>query len=271
MRTPSITPIIRAIIAINVIVFIVQSINPQYDRMIVSLFGLHYFSSEQFNPIQLVTYMFVHSTNGFSHIFFNMLGIYLFAPMLENVWGEKRFLIFYLVTGIGAGLIYMGLKYYDIHSLEVLASNFTQNPDGHNFIKFMTQLYSSAGLPKNQLIGIIGTNDLIIPKDEIAQYISIVDNSLKQIVDSPMIGASGAGFGIKAAFAMLFPNMEFMLFLIPFPVKAKYFVTFLAFYEIYLGTHKMPGDNVAHFAHIGGMIFAFILIKIWGTKRNNFY
>ena len=118
MRTPSLTPIIKAIIVINIIVFVVQSINPRYDEMIVSLFGLHYFTSEKFFPTQLITYMFVHSTTGasggysISHIFGNMLGLFFLGPILEMHWGEKRFLIFYLVTGIGAGILYMGLKYY---------------------------------------------------------------------------------------------------------------------------------------------------------------
>ena len=270
MRTPSITPIIRAIIAINVIVFIVQSINPQYDRMIVSLFGLHYFTSEQFYPFQLVTYMFVHSTHGsggysISHIFGNMLGLFFLGPILEMLWGEKRFLAFYLATGIGAGLLYMGLKYYDIATLEAASKAYIQNPDFKQFESLIQRFYSE-GIPSN-VYGLLENTGNISLKESVF----VIEESLKSVLDTPMIGASGAVFGVMAGFALLLPNTELMLFPIPIPIKAKYFVSFYALYEIYAGLHKMPGDNVAHFAHIGGMIFAFILIKIWGTKRNNFY
>jgi membrane associated rhomboid family serine protease len=263
MRTPQLTPIIRALIVINVIVFIVQSINPQYDRMIVSLFGLHYFSSEQFNPIQLVTYMFVHSNIG--HIFSNMLGLFFLGPILEMFWGQKRFLIFYLVTGIGAGVLYMGLKYYDFSALETVTRAYILNPDLTQFQGLLSKFYSE-GIPSS-VYGMLEDTKNITLKESVF----IAEESLKAVLNTPMIGASGAVFGIMAGFGLLFPNTELMLLFIPFPIKAKYLVTFYALYEIYSGLHKMPGDNVAHFAHIGGMIFAFILIKIWGNKRDTFY
>ena len=103
------------------------------------------------------------------------------------------------------------------------------------------------------------------------ESVFVVEESMKAVLNTPMIGASGAVFGIMAGFGLLFPNTELMLLFFPFPIKAKYFVTFYAIYEIYSGLNKMPGDNVAHFAHIGGMIFAFILIKIWGKERKSFY
>jgi len=263
MKTPSLTPIIKAIIIINIIVFAVQSINPQYDRMIVSLLGLHYFSSEQFIPTQLVTYMFVHSNIG--HIFSNMLGLFFLGPILEMFWGEKRFLIFYLVTGIGAGVLYMGLKYYDFSTLQAVTEKYILNPDLTKFQSLLSHYYSG-GIPSSVYTLLQDTN-----KVTLKESVFIAEESLKAVLDTPMIGASGAIFGVLAGFGMLFPNTELMLLFFPFPIKAKYFVTFYALYEIYSGLNKMPGDNVAHFAHIGGMIVAFILIKIWGTKRNSFY
>ena len=265
MRTPQLTPIVKAIIVINIIVFIVQRINPQYDNQIDSLFGLHYFSSKLFNPIQFVTYMFIHADS--RHIFFNMLGLYFLGPTLEKLWGEQRFLIFYFVTGVGAGLFYMALQYYDIHPLETLANNFLLNPEGNNYVTFVNKLYSNLGINDYPAMD----RGFTIANDQITEYKITVENSLRNVVDTPMVGASGAGFGIMAAFALLFPNTEFMLFPFPFPIKAKYFVTLYALYEIYAGIKRMPGDNVAHFAHIGGMIFAFILIKMWGSKRDTFY
>jgi membrane associated rhomboid family serine protease len=263
MRTPQLTPIIRALMVINVIVFIVQSINPQYDRMIVSLFGLHYFSSEQFNPIQLVTYMFVHG--GIGHLFNNMLGLFFLGPILEMFWGQKRFTIFYFVTGIGAGLLYMGLKYYDFSTLEAATNAYIQNPNLTQFEGLLQKFYSE-GIPSNVYSLLENTSNVTLKES-----VFVVEESLKSVLNTPMIGASGAVFGIMAGFALLFPNTELMLLFIPFPIKAKYLVTFYALYEIYAGLHKMPGDNVAHFAHIGGMIFAFILIKMWGNKRDTFY
>jgi hypothetical protein len=263
MRTPSLTPIIKAIIVINIIVFGVQSINPQYDRMIVSLFGLHYFTSEQFIPTQLVTYMFVHSNIG--HIFSNMLGLFFLGPILEMFWGEKRFLIFYLVTGIGAGVLYMGLKYYDFSTLQAVTEAYVLNPDLTNFQSLISRFYAE-GIPSSVSLLLQDTNNVTLKES-----VLIAEESLKAVLNTPMIGASGAVFGIMAGFGLLFPNTELMLLFFPFPIKAKYFVTFYALYEIYSGLNKMPGDNVAHFAHIGGMIFAFVLIKIWGTKRDSFY
>jgi len=263
MRTPSLTPIIKAIIVINIIVFGVQSINPQYDRMIVSLFGLHYFTSDQFIPTQLVTYMFVHSNIG--HIFSNMLGLFFLGPILEMYWGEKRFLIFYLVTGIGAGVLYMGLKYYDFSTLQAVTEAYILNPDLKQFQSLISRFYAE-GIPSIVHAMIQDPSNVTLKES-----VLIAEESLKAVLNTPMIGASGAVFGIMAGFGLLFPNTELMLLFFPFPIKAKYFVTFYALYEIYSGLNKMPGDNVAHFAHIGGMIFAFVLIKIWGTKRDNFY
>ncbi|MCU0471242.1 MAG: rhomboid family intramembrane serine protease [Arcicella sp.] len=263
MRTPSITPIVRAIMAINIIVFIVQSINPQYDRMIVDLFGLHYFTSEKFNPIQLITYMFVHS--GIGHIFGNMLGLFFLGPILEMFWGEKRFLTFYLITGIGAGLIYMGLKYYDFSTLQAASEAYLKNPDFKQFESLLKQFYSE-GIPSNAYSLLDNPGNI-----SLKESVLVVEESMRAVLNTPMIGASGAVFGVMTGFALLFPNTELMLFPIPIPIKAKYFVTFYGLYEIYAGIQKMPGDNVAHFAHIGGMIFALILIKIWGKDRQSFY
>ena len=252
---------VRAIIVINVIVFIVQSMNEGYKTQIWEYCSLYYFTSEKFYPFQLVTSMFVHADIG--HIFSNMLGLFFLGPILEKFWGEKKFLFFYFFTGIGAGIFYMGLKYYDYHHLELLANNFIENPIMVNFQKFITTYYS-----ENQIDSSVYSQatpqDLIQLKPQIKEL-------LNSTLNTPLMGASGAGFGIMAAFALLFPNTELMLMFIPFPIKAKYLVTFYALYEIYSGLHKMPGDNVAHFAHIGGMIFAFILIKIWGRDRQSFY
>lgn len=257
MRTPPITPVIRALIAINVIVFGVEYFG--HKDMIVSVMGLHYFTSDKFLPFQFVTSMFVHADIG--HLFNNMLGLFFLGPILEMFWGEKRFLTFFFVTGIGAGLLYMGLKYYDYSALEAATRAYVENPDLSTFNQFLLHNY-----PDDAYKLLQGYDNI-----SVADSVVIAEQSLKSVLDTPMIGASGAVFGVMAGFALLFPNTELMLFLIPIPIKAKYFVALYGLYELYAGLHKMPGDNVAHFAHIGGMVFAFILIKIWGKNRNSFY
>jgi membrane associated rhomboid family serine protease len=261
MRTPSITPIIRTLMAINIIVFGVEYFG--YKDMIVSVLGLHYFTSDKFLPFQFITSMFVHAD--FGHLFNNMLGLFFLGPILESYWGDKRFLTFYFVTGIGAGLLYMGLKYYDYSALEQATRAYMQHPDLALFNDFLKQYYPH-GIPDKAFAQITDANNI-----QLKDSVLIVEESLKSVLDTPLIGASGAVFGVMAGFALLFPNTELMLFLFPVPIKAKYLIGMYALYELYAGLNKMPGDNVAHFAHIGGMVFAFILIKIWGKNRNSFY
>lgn len=263
MRTPILTPIVRTLIVLNVVVFIVQSINHQYDNQIISLFGLYYFESEKFNPIQLVSYMFVHSSS--RHLISNMLGLFFIGPMLERFWGEKRFLVFYMLTGIGAGLLYMGVKYFDYASLIDATKAYVLHPDLEMFKKFLAEFYPN-GLP--------GMASEYIPSSgriNVQDSVIIAEESLRAVLNTPTIGASGAVFGVMAGFGMLFPNTELTLFPIPIPIKAKYLVALYALFEYYSGIHKTPGDNIAHFAHLGGMLIAFIIIKIWGKSRNNFY
>jgi membrane associated rhomboid family serine protease len=256
------TKIVRTLLVLNIIIFITQEYFG-YKNMIFSVLGLHYFTADNFNPLQLVTYLFVHGN--FMHLFGNMLGLIFFGPRLESIWGEKRFLIFYLATGIGAGVIYMFTKTYDYSTLENATNLYLNNPKLDEFNNFLVHNYRH-GLPEEALN--------LLPKDgtvTLNESLVVAQQGLYSMLNSPLIGASGAIFAILTAMGMLFPNTEMFIFPIPMPVKIKFLVTFYLFYEIYVGIYKMPGDNVAHFAHIGGMIFAFILIKMWGSKRDNFY
>ena len=173
-------------------------------------------------PWSLFTYMFMHG--GFQHIFFNMFALWMFGRTLEQVWGPKRFLFYYMVCGIGAGLVQELVQY----------------------IQYVTELsqYDS-----------VNTGIAVIP---MAEYLNLMTT----------VGASGAIYGILLAFGMLFPNSQMFVFPIPFPVKAKYFVMGYAALEIFLGLGAST-DGVAHFAHLGGMIFGFILIMYWRKKNNN--
>ena len=174
-------------------------------------------------PWSLFTYMFMHG--GFSHIFFNMFAVFMFGPILEQTWGPKRFLFYYILCGIGAGLIQEGVQY----------------------IQYVTELSHYAQVN-------IGTG--VIPMEE---YLNMMTT----------VGASGAVYAILLAFGMLFPNNRLFIFPLPFPIKAKFFVIGYAAIELWSGLANSAGDNVAHFAHLGGMLFGLILILYWRKKSNN--
>ncbi len=198
------TPVVKNLLIINVAVFLIGAIIFEPINIYLALFP---FDSPYFKPYQLFSYMFAHG--GFTHILFNMIGLMVFGSLLEQVWGSNRFLIFYMVTGIGAAVVYGGINYFELLG------------------------------PVNKAI--------------------------------PMVGASGAIYGLLMAGAMLFPNMEMMLLFPPIPIKMKWLAIILGGIAVYSTFQQSPGDNVAHLAHLGGMIFAFIMIKIWNKQRNNFY
>ena len=213
----------KNLIIINVLVFFGTLVAQRYGIDLTNYLGLHFFLASDFNPAQLITYMFMHG--GFSHIFFNMFAVFMFGTVLERTWGPKRFLFYYIACGIGAGLIQEGVQY----------------------IKYIVDYshYSQVD---------IGTG--IIPMGEFLNMLTTV-------------GASGAVYAILLAFGMLFPNNQLFIFPLPFPIKAKFFVIGYALIELYAGFANNPGDNVAHFAHLGGMIFGFILIMYWRKKSRN--
>lgn len=257
------TPIVRNLLILNIVFFIVDS----YILPLTPVFALRSFLSPAFLPFQFITYMFLHANIG--HIFSNMFGLIIFGPMLERVWGPKRFLIFYFVTGIGAGLLFSAIDFYETSQLQQAASVYLEFPTPDGFVDFMSQ---HAGQLYQANLDFINKFEET-PRDPriIQESANFVKGFLQQQVNIPMVGASGAIFGILMAFGLLFPNTELFLLFIPFPIKAKYFVAFYGMYELYSGIQNSPSDNVAHFAHLGGMLFAFIMLKMWGAEKNKFY
>lgn len=194
------TPVVLNLIIINALVYVAQLV---LDRSIglTNILALYSYNSEYFRPYQLVTHMFAHSPTMFFHILFNMYALWMFGSVLERVWGPKRFLIFYMVCGLAAGVAQMML-----------------------------------------------------------------------VKDGAAVGASGAIMGLLAAFAYLFPNTKFFILPFPFPIKAKYMVAILAAIDLFGGFHPGNADNVAHFAHLGGMVMGFIIVLIWNkTNTKTFY
>ena len=193
--------------------------------------GLHYWRASDFNAAQLVTYMFMHSTDGVTHIFFNMFSLWMFGRILEHVLTAKRYLFYYLACGLGAALV------------QEITWEFTWE---HTFVPAFANLN---GLTFEQARQIMATG-------QIDEYINQFFNQLVTV------GASGAVFGILLAYGMIFPNMELFIIPFPFPIKAKWVVLGYGAIELFFGVASIM-DNVAHFAHLGGMLFGFLIILYW--------
>ena len=232
-RIPVVT---KNLLAINVVMFLALIVADKNGIDLNNILGLHFYMSEEFHPYQLVTYMFMHG--GFSHLFFNMFALFMFGRTLEYVWGPKRFLIFYVVAGLGAAFVQElvgAVRFY----------NLIEGVDADKLAIVFEEGAAALREGKN----------FIIPK--LAE--------LNLVLNSQTVGASGAVYAILLGFGMLFPNERMFVFPVPFPIKAKYFVIGYALIELYMGTMGTP-DGVAHFAHLGGMLFGFFLIKLWRNK-----
>ncbi|MCR5644987.1 MAG: rhomboid family intramembrane serine protease [Bacteroidales bacterium] len=211
--------VVKNLLIINFILFLADVVLTRFGIDLNGALGLHFFMASDFQPYQLLTYMFMHGN--FSHLFFNMFALWMFGNTLENIWGWKRFLIYYLLCGLGAGLIQEGVQY----------------------IEYVTSL------SHYQTVNMGGGN--IVPMSQYLNYMTTV-------------GASGAIYGLLLAFGMMFPNsMIYLYFFVP--IKAKWFVIGYAVIELLNGLGA-SGDQVAHFAHLGGMLVGLIIILIWKKK-----
>jgi len=253
----NITPMVRNLLIINVVIFILQG-----NLFDARQFALYHFGSDYFNPVQFLTHMFLHG--GWGHLFSNMFSLFIFGPLLERFWGSQRFLAFYLITGLGASILYSGVRAYELHELREDTIAYIENPGPVAFNNYMDEHYQE-GAGRQLAVAMKRNPDRV---EYVQESKSAVQEVYQAIFNSPMLGASGAVFGILMAFGMLFPNLELMLLFLPVPIKAKYFVLLYGAYELYTGFNRVAGDNVAHFAHLGGMLFAYILIKMWG--RNDY-
>ncbi len=261
-----ITPMVKNILLINLVIFLIQSI---MSLPFSSLFGLRVVFSEEFAPYQFITYMWIHG--GFGHILSNMLAVFVFGPMLEQVWGPKRFLTFYLICGIGAGVLYGVADFVEKSDLRRDTEAYLSNPNPEAFSIYILDHKS----PGYNLPRLADYSDEFYEHPDSESYISqtkeIVKEIYRDITNIPMVGASGAVFGILMAFALLFPNTQLFLLFPPIPIKAKYLVLFYGLYEVYSEFSRMPGDNVAHLAHLSGMLIAFIVLKFWQKNTRRFY
>lgn len=241
-RFTALPAITRNLIIINIMIWLVEALFPSFCEWgLYRHCGLHYWGSADFNPAQFITYMFLHDRGSLMHLFFNMFSLFMFGPILERVWGSKRFFMYYMVCGIGAAIV------------QECVWTLTWQ---HEYISSIARLN---GLTYDHMKAVV--DEAIAVGD--AEFMS----AIAQMKNSMMtIGASGAIFGLLLGFAFVFPNMPLYLFFIPVPIKAKWMVMGYAVIEFFFGVNG--GDTVAHFAHLGGMFFGLIFLLIWKKKGN---
>lgn len=239
-RAGSTPPVVKNLIIINVVMFLaLYGIDSAFGIDLNRVLGLFYFKSPYFEPYQIVTHMFMHGS--LSHLFFNMFALWMFGKVLEQVWGSQRFLIYYFVTGLGAAFLHMLVNHLELASA----------------IKQASETYGIDNYSDEIIRQLLNTGSALAQKVGVGLYV-------------PTVGASGAVFGVLLAFGMLFPNTQLMLLFPPIPIKAKYFVIGYGVIELYLGLTQ-SASNIAHFAHLGGMLFGFLLIKYWKYNKSSFY
>jgi membrane associated rhomboid family serine protease len=229
-------PVVKNLLIINGLFFLATiTFDSVYHIDIAKYLGLHFFESDLFRPWQYITYMFMHG--GVEHILFNMFALWMFGYTLENYWGAKKFLFYYLVTGIGAAII-------------------------QTIVVFISYSYYKSQLTPDQIQEVFNNGLMYLNQNQ--NYIGS-SGAFNLELNSTTVGASGAVFGILLAFGMIFPNQLLYIYFL-FPIKAKWFVIIYGAIELYFGVTNTQ-SNVAHFAHLGGMLFGIILILYW--KKNN--
>src|SRR6218665_582643 len=248
-----ITPVVKNLLILNILLFVVKLVAETKGIDLDSMLGLHSFGTPLFEPYQLITHFFMHGN--FFHILFNMFVLMSFGPILEKIWGAKRFAIMYIVSAFGAVLLYNGIAYFQIVELK--------------------QAIGSSDVLAN-LDAIIRENPIgPAAQDKANAYLQTAvktqnayDNSIAYMIRSyiPMLGASGAIMGLMASFAILFPNTQLQLLFPPIPVKAKYLIGGYFLLDLYLSIFQQSGDNVAHLAHVGGAVAGGILVLIWRKR-----
>ena len=233
--------VIKNLLIINGLLFFATISLKNYGIDLTQILALHQFQSPNFMPHQLVTHFFMHAD--FTHLLFNMFALWMFGKILENVWGGKRFLVYYMITALGAAALHLTISQYEIINLQ-------------------SQLHPS------DLNILLENGKSVLERSQ--NYSNQIMGKLNLLINTPTVGASGAVFGILLAFGMLFPDTLLYIYF-AVPIKAKYFVMIYGGLELYLGLSNNPADNVAHFAHLGGMLFGFLLLKYWQGNNTQFY
>ena len=234
------TDAIKHLIIINVILFVA----PQLLKLdFTNILALHYPKNEHFGIWQYVTHMFMHGS--FSHILFNMYGLWAFGTPLEQMWGKKKFVFFYFSAGIGAGLIYTLANYYQFNGIYEQLMNFG---------------LSASDIQDILNVGSYNDSRILLSNEEMSKFYGLYH--------TPAVGASGAVYGVLVAFGMYFKDAKLALIFFPVPIAAKYFIPVIILGDLFFGMTKYSIGNVAHFAHVGGALIGFLIAWYW--KKNQF-
>lgn len=261
---PRITPVVKVLLILNIGIFALQYILQNYGISLTEHFALYYFGSEKFAPYQLITHMFLHG--GLFHILGNMYALFIFGPPLEEYFSSKKFLTLYMIAGLGAAVLHVGVSAWEVQNRQEQVAEFEARPEPAEFAAFMDKegqlYYNPAEIDKfvNNFRQNPTDQSYILEAKRVVNEVAVAKRNI------PTVGASGAIFGILAAFGLIFANTKLVLLFPPIPIKAKYFVFGYALFEVYAIINANPTDNVAHFAHIGGFIFGIILVKLWGKN-----
>lgn len=259
----------KNLLIINGIFFLAQIVlENSFGIELADYLGLHYFGAEKFRPFQFITYMFLHGN--FQHILFNMFALWMFGNAIENYWGGKKFLAYYLLCGIGAALTHYTIFYFQVQPALSAMNEYLINPSEPHLQDLIYQFADGNSSPEriyqvNQFIDKYNQIFAVSPQNALEFSKPFIEELKENYLNEPVvIGASGAVFGLLLAFGMTFPNsLIYIYFFIP--MKAKYFVIIYGAIELFSGISN-KGDNVAHFAHLGGMLFGLILILYWRKK-----
>ncbi len=266
---------VKNLLIINGILFLTLMVfGDKFNLDLNDILGLHYFQAEEFRPYQLITYMFMHGN--FMHIFFNMFALWMFGSAMENFWGTKRFLIYYMVTGIGAALTQYAVLYYQLTPVLDTLDAFLMQPELASFQEMIANGTISIVSPEMQINfqEFSVKYDRLMLQDPSLTLPAVIDFVQQYRIDylnAPVVvGASGAVFGLLLAYGMMFPNNIIYIYF-AIPLKAKYFVIIYGALELYSGLSNNSADNVAHFAHLGGMLFGIFLILYWRRNQKTFF
>jgi len=263
-------PVVKNLLIINGLFFLATiTFYTTFNTDLYRILGLHLFIAQNFEPYQFVTYMFMHGS--WHHLLFNMFALWMFGNLLENVWGAKRFVIYYFVTGIGAAIIHYAVLYIQLIPTLQAINEFLADPSNNELKAFLNSEYFKIlgeSWHRNTFIPFVNEYNRLIavsPSEALVQGVNFMKEYRVDLLNAPVVvGASGAVFGILLAFGMMFPNNYIYLFF-AIPIKAKYFVIAYGALELYFGITGGRG-NIAHFAHLGGMLFGYLMIRYWKSK-----
>lgn len=260
-RMPKLLPGTRALLIVNGLFFVATYMVPNMESAMIAWFALFFPMNDHFQVWQFASSLFMHG--GLLHLFFNMFALYSFGTILETLWGTRKFIAFYFIVGIGAGLIYLGVNYYQFNNVysELIELGLKPIEIQHR-LDAINLLFDRNLQPSNYQRFLDDGSHLLKIGDQISEKnISILFRNYS----TPVVGASGAIYGILVAFGMMFPNAKLALLFIPVPIAAKYFIPALLLFDLFSGVtgFSVFGGNIGHFAHIGGAIIGFLLMLYW--------